>query len=254
MNSTITETAATLSSIEALRSYLVGVVSTAAHSERGPRVLLSYVGGEFNKAVGTTFDKHLTALAEKKLVDVSPPKRKMINFIQAYCDDLIGYERMAGNHYVVFPHSSNGQSGTGAHTPSESVSLTPSILKFKRAVWAAFIRPLSEGRRFLNLDQIGFTDATSVPSGANWKEIDKAFILGLQPNDPVDAVKLQSTIEAWATQAQVSLTKLITPSPSHPSFGRHIKALFDIIDTLPAPLAEQWSIPAAVIKHLRNAR
>lgn len=250
----MTDTAAPLASIDALKSYLVGVVNAAAHSDRGPKVLLSYVGGEFNKLVGTPFEKHVTDLAEKKLIDVSPSKRKMISFIEAYCSDLIDFERMPGNHYIVFPRASTEKAAPIGGVVPNGIAKAPAILKFKRAVWAAFIRPLGEGRRFLNLGQIGFTDAATMPSEGQWKEIDKAYILGLQHDDPVDAEKLQALIEAWAAHAQVPISKLII-TPASPSIeGRHLKALYEVIDALPAPLAEQWLIPAAVIKYLRRAR
>jgi len=250
----MTETAAPLASIDALKSYLVDVVNAAAHSDRGPKVLLSYVGGEFNKLVGTPFEKHVTDLAEKKLIDLSPSKRKMISFIEAYCADLIEFERMPGNHYIVFPRAGAQKPASDGDAASDGLTKAPSVLKFKRAVWAAFIRPLGEGRRFLNLGQIGFTDAATMPGEGQWKEIDRAFILGLQHDDPVDAGKVQASIEAWAAQAQVPISKLVIASASPSAEGRHLKALYEIIEALPAPLAEQWPIPAAVIKYLRRAR
>jgi hypothetical protein len=253
MTTSLSETAATLSSIEALRSYLVGVINAAAHSERGPKILLSYVGGEFNKAVGRTFEKHLTDLAERNLIDISPPKRKMISFIHSYCDELIDTERQPGNHYVVFPKGSN-LVGEAVRVEAINVESAPSPLKFKRAVWAAFIRPISDNRRFLNLDQIGFTDSSTPPLNGQWVEIEKEFVLGLGTDEPVDANKLQGLIEAWASKTGTSISRLVVVPASTPTIGGHLKALFDIIDVLPPVLAAQWEIPAAVIKHLRQAR
>jgi hypothetical protein len=231
------------------------VISGAAHSDRGPKILLSYVGGEFNKAVGTTFEKHLSDLAERKLVDVSPPKRKMISFIHAYCDELIDTERSPGNHYFVFPKGTGQEAGSpleGAR--SDEVQSSPTLLKFKKAVWTAFIRPLSDGRRFLNLEHIGFTDSSSLPNDGQWVEIEKEFILGLQANEAVDAPKLQGLIEAWSCKMGIPISRLVVSPLSAPTVGRHLKALYDIIDTLPPSLAAQWEIPASVIKHLRQAR
>jgi hypothetical protein len=151
--------------------------------------------------------------------------------------------------YFVSPLSAS--EGAVASLPEQGTS---SSLRFHRAVWAAFIRPLENEKRFLNLDNIGFTNSAEIPSGGNWREIEKRFILGVAPNAPVDGADLQSRIEEWANHADVPISKLLVGTAPSRETSRHLEQLLTIIDSIPASLLAEWSIPASVLKHLRNSR
>jgi len=240
---------ATLSSIDSIKSYLAGLVSAAFDGRGGVPVRLTYVGGEFAKAVGVTFEKHLMALAESDQVAVPHPRRKLAPFVGAYCKDIFAVTEGPPGVYFVSPLASAEGAAVGVPTPHASATL-----RFRRAVWAAFIRPLEGERRFLNLDKIGFSNAAEMPTEGSWREIEERFILGLAPNSPVDGVSLQSRIEEWARHAEIPISRLVVDAKPPRVPSRHLEQLLEIIDALPAPIAAEWSIPAAVLKHLRDAR
>jgi hypothetical protein len=240
----------TLASVESIKAYLAGIVRAAADNRVGSPVLLTYVGGEFVKAVGTTFEKHLTALADGELISVPKSRRKLAPFVQTYCNDIFATERTPAGIYTVWPRDP----GTNASTRPNLLATPATALRFQRAVWAAFIRPLDGKRRFLNLDQIGFTDATEAPREGNWKEIEEQFILGAPSNAPVDGAELQGRIEDWSRSVDIPLTKLILSVKPAREPSVHLEQLLEVIEALPSALAAQWSVPAAVLKHLRSIR
>jgi len=244
-----TELADTLCSIESIKIYLAGLVSAASDNRGGEPVRLTYVGGEFAKNVGVPFEKHVTALADSARIAVPKARRKLAPFVQTFCDDIFTIsENPPGVFFVARP-------GTREAPPPGAVgSRMQSALRFHRAAWAAFIRPLEGKKRFLNLDRIGFTDSAERPPEGNWREIDERFILGLAPGAPVDGVELQERIEKWTQESQVPISRLVIDNkpPREPS--RQLELLLEIIDGLPAPLAASWAIPAAVLKHLRDIR
>jgi hypothetical protein len=239
----------TLSSIDSIKSYLAGLVSAAFDGRGGQPVRLTYVGGEFAKATGVTFEKHLMALAESDQIAVPHPKRKLAPFVRAYCKDIFAVTEDPPGVYFVSPLAS--AEGAAVRVPTPHAAAT---LRFHRAVWAAFIRPLEGKRRFLNLDNIGFSDAAEIPTEGSWREIEERFILGVAPNSPVDGVELQSRIEEWASHAEIPFSRLVVDAKPSGGPSRHLEQLLDIIDALPSPIAAEWSIPAAVLKHLRNSR
>lgn len=237
---------ASLSSIDSLKAYLADVVATAVKN-RGPKVELTYVGGEFRKITGLTFEHYLNGLAEQEVLVIPKAKRKLAEFIESYCGDLIGRQRSTAGTWLVYP--------AGLTTSAEaamSQAGPPAVMRFKPAVWAAFLRPVAAGHRFLNLEQIGFTDVDQAPAVGQWKEIDGRYILGVKPDEPVDGGKVQSHIEAWAREATVPLPLLMV-SPAK-DVARPLQQLLDLIDILPPDVAQSWSIPAAVLKHLSRAR
>lgn len=240
----------TLSSIESLKAYLAGLVRAATDSQDGKPVLLTYVGGEFMKTFGVTFDKYLTALVDEGQISVPRVRRKLVPFVEYYCYDILKVlEDPPGTHRVVpldkvkDPNSQSGLREAGS-----------SALRFHRSVWAAFIRPLDGKRRYLNLDQIGFTDATEPPADGDWKEIAQKFVMGAAADARVNGPELEARIEEWARESNIPITKLImTSAPAKAPTGR-LASLLDLIDTLPDDVAQQWAIPAAVLKHLRSQR
>lgn len=243
------ELSASLSSVESLKIYLAGLVGAASDNRNGDPVRLTYVGGEFAKNVGVPFEKHVTALADGGRIAIPKARRKLAPFVQAYCDDIFTIiEDLPGVFFI----ARAGTGEVGAHRASGSH--TQATLRFHRAAWTAFIRPLEGKRRFLNLDRIGFTDSTEAPSDGNWREINQRFILGLAPGAPVDGLKLQKLIEEWAQETQVPISRLVIGAKPPRGPSRHLELLFEIIDALPAPLAASWAIPAAVLKHLRDER
>lgn len=249
MTDVSSELSGSLSSIESLKIYLAGLVGVASDNRNGDPVRLTYVGGEFAKNVGLPFEKHVTALADCGQIAVPKARRKLAQFVQAYCDDIFTITEDLPGVFFVAP------AGTGeARARRASGSPTQATLRFHRAAWTAFIRPLDGKRRFLNLDRIGFTDSAEAPNEGNWREIDQRFILGLAPGAPVDGLKLQERIEEWAQETQVPISRLVIGAKSPRGPSRHLELLFEIIDGLPAPLAASWAIPAAVLKHLREDR
>jgi hypothetical protein len=234
-----------LASIDNIKAWLAGVVRTASDARNGAPVMLTFVGGEFVKAAGATFEKHMTALADQGLVAVPKSRRKLAPFVEVYCDDILVTEASAAGSVLVLPRDPHG----GA-----PVAAAAATLRFHRAVLTAFIRPLEGKRRFLNLDQIGFTDVAERPPGERWKEIDAKFVLGADPKAAIDGAALQARIEEWAQGADVPISRLVVKTPPTREVGGHFTQLLEIIDALPPAIADQWSIPAAVLKHLRHQR
>ncbi|MFC3442909.1 hypothetical protein ACFOKF_17180 [Sphingobium rhizovicinum] len=249
MIQTATEFTDNLSTIDNIKSYLAGLVAAAFDNRGGEPVRLTYVGGEFAKNIGSPFEKHVTALADSGQISVPKTRRKLAPFVEAYCGDIFRSTQDAAGVYFVSPISAGEPNKP--HVPNVQAQ---AVLRFHRAVWAAFIRPIEGTRRFLNLDNIGFTDAADPPKGGSWHEIDARFVLGLAPNAPVDGVLLQSRIEEWANHSDISISRLVIEAKPSRAQSRHLEQLFTIIDSLPPALAATWSIPAAVLKHLRDAR
>lgn len=236
-----------LSSLDALKAYIAGVVTAAANS-RGSKVELTYVGGEFRRLAGITFERHLNVLAEENILVVPKPKRKLADFIQAYCNDLIARERSASGTWLVYPTQNDARDAPASPT-TKSV---PGALRFKPAVWAAFVRPLKSGRRYFNLDQIGFTDAEVAPSTGRWREINTVHILGAELGEHIDGAAVQKQIEGWAAAAEVPLPDLLVSIAKAPSSP--LDQLLDLINSLPPEILASWNIPAAVLKHLARPR
>jgi hypothetical protein len=239
-----------LASLEGIKGCLIGMLKAAA-TPAAPKVHLTYLGGEFAKLAGGSFEQHLNDLASDGAISMPVSKRKMVPFFKTYCHDQVGVERLDTGAFVAF--LKGGVEGAPVLAPDEQPS-TRAPLKFKRPVWAAFIRPIGQGRRFLNLDQIGFTDQEAPPSDGNWKEIAANFVLGAAPDAAIDGVDVQSRIESWARAADVPLSHLILTAATPSTHGKSLGALLDIIDALPPQIAASWSIPASVLKHLRHAR
>lgn len=237
-----------LTSVDTIKAFLAGLVVSAINV-KGPKVQLTVIGGEFAKITGAPFEKHLNTLAEQGLIAVPKPKRKLATFVESYCQELIGMERSATGTWLVFPLERAGEQPTITTAPSLSSSL-----RFKPAVWAAFIRPIAAAHRFLNLEQIGFTDSDEQPAGGTWREIDRELVVGAELGAPVDGEEVQARIERWAASASVPLSALTVAPTRVRDLSRPLEQLLDIIDGLPMPLLASWSIPAAVLKHLRQAR
>lgn len=239
-----------LASLEGIKGCLIEMIKAAA-TPAAPKVHLPYLGGEFAKLAGGSFEQHLNALASDGSISIPVSKRKMVPFIKTFCHDQVGVERKDTGAFVVF--LKDGVEGAAMAPPTEYPS-TRAPLKFKRPVWAGFIRPIAQGRRFFNLDQIGFTDQDAPPTDGNWKEIAGEFVLGAAPDAAIDGVDVQSRIEKWARQAAVPLSYLVQAAAAPSTHGKSLSALLDIIDALPPQVAASWSIPASVLKHLRHAR
>lgn len=244
-----TELSQTLVSIESIKIYLAGLVAAASDNRGGAPVRLTYVGGEFAKTVGMPFEQHVSALADSGQLTVPRTCRKLAPFVRAYCEDIFAVSEDPAGVYFVAPLGPGGEGAPRAAPPR----LAP-MLRFHRAIWAAFIRPLDGKRRFLNLDKIGFTDAAEPPADGNWREIEERFVLGLAPGAAIDGAVLQSRIEEWSRETGVALSRLVIGARPSKAPGRQLDQLLEIIDALPAALAASWHIPAAVLKHLRDAR
>lgn len=242
------ELADTLTSIESIRTYLAGAIGAASQARSGAPVRLTFIGGEFRKAVGAPFEEHLNRLADEKLVSLPRSSRKLATFVKVHCSDLIALDEDAGGIHFVSPAAAEQH---GRQPLPEPVQTTAS-LRFNRAVWAAFIRPLEGRRRFLNLDKIGFTDAAEPPPGEGWREIEARFVLGLPARAPVDGIRLQRNIEDWATHAGVPVSTLVLEQKTPTRKRTRLDHLLELIDLLPTSVAATWSIPASVLIHLND--
>lgn len=248
MTGSLTELSETLSSIESIKSYLAGLVGAASANRNNEPVRLTYIGGEFAKAVGCPFEKHITALVDKAAIAVPKTSRKLAPFVEAYCGDILSLTESPSGVYFIHPL------GGGEVDPDRPQNQRPvANLRFHRAVWAAFIRPLEGSRRFLNLDRIGYTNSAELPKEGNWREIEQRFVAGIPSGAPVDSSDLQARIEEWARQAEIPISSLVIGPAPHRE-AKRLNQLLEIIDALPATIAASWSIPAAVLKYLRDER
>jgi hypothetical protein len=241
-----------LCSIDSIKIYLTGLVDAAFDDRKGAPVRLTFVGGEFAKRVGVPFERHLNALADCEKIILPKARRRLATFVEAYCQDIFIITEDPAGVYFVAPL------GAGGSDTSAVSDRAP--LRFHRAVWAAFIRPLDGKRRFLNLDKVGFTDAAEMPTLGNWLEITGNYVLGAPSDAPVDGIEVQRRVEQWASDVGAQVSKLIMSAKpertaAHPP-GRsgHLEQLLAIVDDLPPAVAAGWSIPVAVLKHLRDSR
>ena len=243
-----------LTTVENIKAFLAGLVVSAFEARGNAPVRLTYVGGEFAKIVGVTFEKQLNSLADSGQLSLPRSRRKLAQFVVAYCSDIFDITENPAGVYFVAPK------GYGEGASPEPTGSSQASLRFHRAVWAAFIRPIDDKRRFLNLDQIGFTDAFEKPALGNWREIPKAAVLGAARGAKVDGAELQARIEQWAADSDVPISRLVIASKPLRQGGYagegvgQLGKLLDLIDALPVQVAAQWSIPATVLKHLRDKR
>lgn len=234
-------------SLESIKARLVSLVEAASKSGREGPVRLTYVGGEFAKETGVAFEKRLAMLAENGQVVVPKAKRKLAPFVHAYCSDVLELTRDPTGIFTISLRAAPDAIPTGPAPPAPT-------FRFHRAVWAAFIRPIEGGKRFLNMDEIGFTNAATRPSAGNWCEIEARFVLGAASGAAVDGTALQKNIEEWARANDVDISRLVVQAPERrPRYGR-LDQLLDIVDALPEAVAAGWAIPANVLRHLRDAR
>lgn len=252
MTSPESDLAENLSSIDSIKIYLTGLVDAAFDDRKGAPVRLTFVGGEFAKRVGVPFERHLNALADCEKIVLPKARRRLATFVEAYCQDIFVITEDPAGVYFVAPLGADGSN------PNAVLDRAP--LRFHRAVWAAFIRPLNGKRRFLNLDKVGFTDAAERPALGSWLEIAENYVLGAPSDAPVDGIEVQRRVEQWASDSGAPVSKLImAPKPVraavHPRGGPgQLEQLLAIVDTLPPAIAAGWSIPVAVLKHLRDPR
>ncbi|RYY28420.1 MAG: hypothetical protein EOP62_04295 [Sphingomonadales bacterium] len=252
MTSPESDLAEHLCSIDSIKIYLAGLVDAAFDDRKGAPVRLTFVGGEFAKRVGVPFERHLNALADCEQIALPRARRRLAPFVETYCQDILAITEKPAGVYFVAPF---GADGTDLVAVSDRA-----LLRFHRAVWAAFIRPLDGKRRFLNLDRVGFTDAAEPPALGNWLEITGNYVLGAPSDAQVDGIEVQNRIEQWASDNGASVSKLImAPKPERAaarprSASGQLEQLLAIVDALPPAVAAGWSIPVAVLKHLRDAR
>ena len=252
MTSPESDLAEHLSSIDSIKIYLTGLVDAAFDDRKGAPVRLTFVGGEFARRVGVPFERHLNALADCEKIALPKARRRLAHFVEAYCKDIFAITEKPAGVYFVAPFGADGSDPIVVSAPAQ--------LRFHRAVWAAFIRPLDGKRRFLNLDKVGFTDAAEMPSLGNWLEIAENYVLGAPSDAPVDGIEVQRRVEQWANDSGAPVSKLIiAPKPeraaAHPRGGSgQLEQFLAIVDALPPAVAASWSIPVTVLKHLRDAR
>ncbi len=235
--------------LEEVRSALLEIVSEGLDG-RPAGVHLTYVGAEFARRKNAPFEQFINVLAVQDKLNVPNSARKMVPFIEKYCSDLFEIDR-----------SVVGAELLKLKGPLVEIADFPAVAlpgqKYKKAVWAAFIRPLSlEYRRFLSMDTLGFTDVKRKPTGDLWIEIRREFITETPIDRPINGPLVQARIGEWAAANSVNLDILVDSSPSG-SFGSdkpHITDLIRIISALPPEVAARWMIPSEVLLNLQVGR
>ena len=234
--------------IEKIRSILHGVVGEALKT-RPEGAHLTFVGGLFGKDQGAPFEQFVNFIVLQDKVNIPPTKRKMLPFIQQYCQDLFELSRLPDGA-VIIKERSQAVPDTTLGRPTED---EPRRLNFQKSIWVAFVRPLlPDRRRFLNVgERPGYTDLELDKSPLpDWKEVDRKFIAGVTYGSPIDGHAVRDAIVGWARENDVDLSRL-TISELGDSKPR-LADLARIIDALPSELASRWLIPAEVLRHLRK--
>lgn len=246
---------AVLPTIDSLKSDLLEIVRLGQIT-RPEGVHLSWVGSEFNKRKGATFETFLSYLAiQNATVDIPHTQRKLGEFLRGQCADIVDIELPSNGSMIIreklrYPTTAPVRSSDAAMVTGGSGSNTP---RFRKGVWSAFIRQVEVGRfRNLNLRTGNFIDSEAVVQGEEWKEIDRAYIIGYAPDEPIDANLVQQKIEQWATAVGVDTHQIIAGEAVSDAKKPSLTDLARIIETLPANVASSWMIPAEVLRHLRR--
>lgn len=235
--------------LEDVRSTLVEIV-TRGLENRPDGVHLTYVGSEFARRKNVAFEQYLNFLAIQGRLDVPSSARKMVPFIDRYCGDLFEVDHpKTGTELLRLKRTQDKRT---------EITIQPAPNhKYKKPVWAAFIRPLAaDYRRFLSIDNFGFTDAKRKPAGDVWVEIKRDFISETPIEEPIDGPLVQARISEWAIENNVDLNVLVDSSPTA-SFDRakpSTRDLVRIIRALPPQVAAKWLIPAEVLLTLEMGK
>jgi hypothetical protein len=237
-----------IAAIEEIKAILLHIVRDGL-KDRPDGVHLTWVGGEFARRKAAPFEQYVNFLVMRDSAPIPLSARKMAPFIQKYCLDVFDLRQLAEQTYVVRLTTSSSVPSNNAGEPTPTVESK----KFKRGIWPAFIRPIEEGkRRFVNLDQFVFTDAARKPRG-NWMEVGSQFVASLSADAPVDSLGIQTKISAWADDNGVLIDNLLATDIETANEGPSVSDLIRIIHGLPHSVSQNWSIPADVLRHLRNA-
>jgi hypothetical protein len=232
--------------LEEVGNYIVDLIREGL--ERRPEgVVLTYIGAQFSKLTGASFEQYLNHLSLSGRAEVPHGSRKLVPFIESFLRDrvLLTRDPIKGTD-VAQLIVTNGFEAVG---PARAVD---AIRKYKRPVWAAFVRPLPDGyRRFLNVEEMEFKDAERKPNGTAWKEIPKLLIAGIPIDQPIDGPLVQANIGKWAASTDTDLDMLSAQDGFDTVFGPSIYDLQKIINALPTDVSVRWSIPADVIRYLR---
>jgi hypothetical protein len=230
--------------LDEVRSTLLEITRDGLQS-RPDGVLLTYVGTEWVKRKNAPFEQYLTILAIQQKLNAPPAARKMVPFIQSYCSDLFELSKtQSGIEVLRLKDSDQSDNAVRATTFSNH--------KFKKAVWAAFLRPLPEGyKRFLSIDTLGFTDVKRKPGGGVWVEIPRDLITETPMDQPIDGPLVQARVTEWIERNNLDVEVLLDLTPAG-DFGRPtLGDLIRIIDALPETVSARWMIPADVLRNLR---
>lgn len=233
--------------LDDIRGTLLDIAQSGLVS-RPTGVHLPYIGVEFAKRKNAPFEQYLNVLAVQHQLDVPISARKLVPFIERYCSDLFMLTKSPGGPQVV---TLANRSDDPADYPTRIFSQH----KYKKAVWAAFIRPLPEDyKRYLNVDTLGFTDAKRKPAGDIWIEIPRDLITETPMNQPIDGPLVQANIGSWISQHEIDTNVLLDQSASG-AFDRatdraSVEDLLRIINALPRDICIRWLIPAEVFRAL----
>ena len=234
------------SGLEDVRSTLIEIAQEGS-TARPDGVALTYIGSEFVKRKNAPFEQYMNFLAVQNGLNIPSSARKMIPFIRTYCSDIF-----------VIEHTATGTDllklkGEIAPAVDEKVVSAPNF-KYKKAVWAAFIRPLPDGfKRYLDMDTLGFTDGKRKPPGGVWLEIKREFITETPMSEPIDGPLVQAKIGAWVSDNNVNVEVLLDRSPAGQFERPSLADLMRIIDSLPDHVTRGWTIPAEVLRHLKGS-
>jgi hypothetical protein len=232
--------------IEDVRLTLQEIVRAGLET-RPNGVHLTYIGSEFIRRKRAPFEQYLTVLSINGDISIPVQDRKLTQFIEKHCKDILSISKNEKESLLISIKDENLEKSLLSNSEA---SPTSADYRFKKSVWAAFVRPLPEGfQRYLSLDNFGFTDAKEKPDGT-WLEIEKLHINETPTTEAIDGPKTQALIQDWSSKNKISMKTLIEPARSKRNSQSDLDSLLGIIERLPSELAQRWLIPADVLKHL----
>jgi hypothetical protein len=234
--------------IQDVRDTILGIVRGGIE-QRPDGVHLTFVGAQFARIKGLSFEQYMGFLDYSKRAIIPIEQRKLLPFISSNLGDFLSIVRDSetGSEKVVMLHQPDPKS---AGLSSFAISSTT---RFKRPVWAAFVRPLPEGyRRFVNLGDVTFKDASRKPNGTDWIEVEAQYIVQTPVGEAINGPLVQANIGEWAREKSIDIENFVSDESSDLLSGASLSDLVKIIRALPIDVTQRWSIPADVFRHLKT--
>ena len=235
-------------SLAAARTSLLEIISDRS-SINPAGVRLTQVGADFSKRMSLPFEAYVASAALLREENVPPEKRKMRQFIEAYCSAEI----------ELSPDKSGNPSARLKLAPSANVekfAAQPSSsefnVRYKKGVFLAFVRPLTAGlSRFINLgEKPGFTDIRGDhPPEKDWIMVESEFIAAIPITAAIDVPSVISRLKLWQVKHSIKEKDLIeTSRPFIPK--SRLDVFVSLIEKLPEHIISNWQVPASVLKAL----